>query len=171
MTGMPKRRIINYPEARHFVTFSTYQRRRFLEPERTKEIVLEALQGCLVNHSASCTGFVIMPNHVHAILFGNAEYNLSRFIQVWKKTSSYRIKQFYREHMTHYRQFCPGDCPVWQAKFYDFNVESDDKLNEKLDYMHANPVIVGLAEYSSAWLWSSARFYEQGQGVGVNLSY
>jgi len=73
--------------------------------------------------------------------------------------------------MTHYRQICPNDCPVWQAKFYDFNVESDHKLNEKLDYMHANPVIAGLAEYSSDWLWSSARFYEQGQGVGVNLSH
>jgi putative transposase len=150
MTGMSKRRIIEHPGACHFVTFSTYQRRRFLEPERAKEIVVEALQGCL---------------------FGNAEYNISRFIQVWKKTSSYRIKQFYREHMTHYRQFCPNDCPVWQAKFYDFNVESDHKLNEKLDYMHANPVIAGLAEYSSDWLWSSARFYEQGQGVGVNLSH
>ena len=76
------RRIIEHPGACHFVTFSTYQRRRFLEPERAKEIVVEALQGCLVNHGASCTGFVVMPDHVHAILFGNAEYNISRFIQV-----------------------------------------------------------------------------------------
>jgi len=167
---MTRRRIADYPGARHFVTFSTYQRRRFLEPARTKEIVVEALQGCLVDHDASCTGFVVMPDHVHAILFGEAEYKVSQFIQVWKKTSSYRIKQFYREYMTHYGQFCPDECPVWQAKFYDYNVESDEKLNEKLDYMHENPVTAGLCDYSTLWLWSSDRFYEQGLGVGVNLS-
>jgi putative transposase len=170
---MTKRRILNHPGACHFVTFSTYQRRRFLEPDRAKEIVVETLQGFLVTHRTSCAGFVIMPNHVHAILSGesgDAEFNVSRFVQVWKKTSSYWIDQFYREHMEHYRQFCPDDCPVWQAGFYDFNIDSDKKLNEKLDYMHANPVEAGFCEYSSLWLWSSARYYEQGQALGVTIS-
>ncbi len=111
-----------------------------------------------------------MPNHVHAILFGNEQFNLSRFIQVWKKTSSYRIQQFYREHITLYREFCPKECPIWQARFYDFNIESDKKFLEKLDYMHTNPVLAGLCEYTSSWLWSSARFYEHNQGVGVTIS-
>jgi hypothetical protein len=37
---MPERKIINHPCAVHFVTFSTYQRRKFLSPERTRAIVL-----------------------------------------------------------------------------------------------------------------------------------
>jgi putative transposase len=97
---MPRRRVYDHPEARHFVTFPTYQRRRFLETDRAKEIVLETLQGFLVSHHACCTGFVVMPNHVHAILFGKPDFRISGFIQVWKRTSSYRIKQFYREHMS-----------------------------------------------------------------------
>jgi len=132
---------------------------------------LETLQEHLISHQGKCSGFVIMPNHVHAILFGDADYNLSRFIQFWKKTSSYRIGLFYREYMEKYREFCPQECPIWQPRYYDFNIESDKKHNEKLDYMHANPVVAGLCEAESSWLWSSARFYERHEGVGVTLSY
>jgi putative transposase len=28
----------------------------------------------------------------------------------------------------------------WQPRFYDFNVWSANKLKEKLEYMHTNPV-------------------------------
>jgi putative transposase len=167
---MPRRKVFDYPGAIHFVTFSTYQRRRFLEPDRSKEILLEVLQGLLTPHGTACTGFVVMPNHVHAILSGAPGFQVSKFIQVWKKTSSYRIKQFYREHMDHYRALCPEDGPIWQASFYGSNLESDEKINETLEYMHQNPVVAGLCDYTIEWLWSSARFYENGRGVGVTIS-
>ena len=167
---MPKRQIIDLSGQRHFVTFSTYQRRRFLNPECTRNIVLEVLQRCLLNHHAACSGFAIMPNHVHAILFGSSDFMISRFMQVWKKTSSYRIKQFYNQELPHYRDLCPTNSPVWQAGFYDFNIDSDKKLLEKLNYMHSNPVKAGLVHTSVSWAWSSARFYEQGESTGVTIT-
>ena len=66
--------------------------------------------------------------------------------------------------MEHYHALCPVECPIWQASFYDFNLESDEKLNEKLDYMHANPVMAELCESPVEWLWSSARFYGEDKG-------
>ncbi len=63
-----KREVINRPGQIHFVTFSTYQRRRFLAPDRTRNIVVETLQTCLQTHHASCHGFVVMPDHVHVLL-------------------------------------------------------------------------------------------------------
>jgi len=59
-----------------------------------------------------------------------------------EKTSSCRIKQFFARELSRYERLCPKDCPIWQARFYDYNVESDKKLNEKLEYMHNNPVVV-----------------------------
>ncbi|HEX4139437.1 MAG TPA: transposase [Candidatus Methylacidiphilales bacterium] len=167
---MPRRKVFDYPGAVHFVTFSTHQRRRFLEPDRSKEIVLETLESFFTSHGTVCTGFVVMPNHVHAILSGGPEFQISKFVQVWKKTSSYRIRQFYREYMERYRALCPEECPIWQASFYDANLESDEKVNEALEYMHQNPVTAGLCDHSVDWLWSSARFYEEGRGVGVTVT-
>lgn len=167
---MPKRQIIDLPGEFHFVTFSTYQRRRFLAPERTRTIVVEVLQTCLETHRAFCHGFVIMPNHIHAILSVAPGDTISSFLQAWKKTSSYRIKRFYAQELTKYHDLCPDACPIWQAKFYDFNLESDEKFLEKLEYMHANPVSANLVLTSLNWAWSSARFYEKGEDVGVKVT-
>ena len=48
---------------------------------------------------------------------------------------------------------------VWERRYYPFNVYSEQKLQEKLDYMHANPVKRGLVSSPEEWLWSSFRFY------------
>jgi putative transposase len=165
-----ERRIIDLPNQPHFVTFSTYQRRRFLDPERTKDIVLEVLLSCLATHKAQCHGFVIMPDHVHAVLTVDSEARIATFLLAWKKTSSYRIKRFYTQELTRYYERCPEDCPVWQARYYDYNLEGDDKVNEKLEYMHNNPVAARLTLTALDWRWSSARFYEKGEAVGVPIT-
>jgi len=51
----------------------------------------------------------------------------------------------------------------WQRRFYDFNVWSPRKKNEKLNYMHFNPVKRGLVKHPKEWLWSSYRFYWHGE--------
>lgn len=167
---MPKRQVFDLPGQRHFVTFSTYQRRRFLDSPHTRDIVMEVLEQSLISHHAGCTGFVVMPNHVHAILLGQADFQISRLIQVWKKTSSYRLKRIYEREVKSYHQLCPENCPIWQAGFYDFNLESDEKLIEKLEYIHNNPVQAQLAVTPVAWPWSSARFYEYGEAIGVTIT-
>ncbi|MGC2144115.1 MAG: hypothetical protein WA619_09850, partial [Candidatus Acidiferrum sp.] len=44
-----------------------------------------------------------------------------------------------------------------------FNVWSEKKLKEKLEYMHANPVQRKLVEHPKDWPWSSWAYYA-GQG-------
>jgi putative transposase len=51
----------------------------------------------------------------------------------------------------------------WQARFYDFNVYTKGKKTEKLNYMHANPVIRGLVKHPKDWPWSSWSFYAKGE--------
>jgi putative transposase len=167
---MPSRRILNLPGHSHFLTFSTYQYRRFLDSGETRDIVIEVLQKCLLTHGASCAGFVIMPDHVYALISGGEDFKISPFVQVWKKTSSYRIKEFFRRELERYERLCPEGCPIWQARFYDYNVDSDEKRNEKLEYMHNNPMEARLVEYSVDWSWSSARFYELGEMMGVTIT-
>jgi putative transposase len=165
----PKR--IHEPGLRHFVTFSTYKRRTYLAPLRTRDIVLEVLQKVLVDHEASCAGFVVMPDHVHAILFGGEKFNISQIVQVWKKTSSYRIRQFYEKEFAHYQGACPDSPAIWQPGFHDFYFDSDAANIQKLDYMHNNPTEARLVDNALDWSWSSARFYERGESVGVEITY
>ena len=54
----------------------------------------------------------------------------------------------------------------WQRRYYDFNVYSSQKLREKLDYIHTNPVKRRLVQHPKDWPWSSWAFYAKGE-VGV----
>ena len=167
---MTRRKTIDEAGSIHFLTFSTYQRRRFLDSGETRDIVLETLEKCLTTHKASCSGFVIMPDHVHALITGEEAFKVSPFVQVWKKTSSYRVREFLKRELPNYVSLCPNACPIWQAGFYDHNLDSEHKLNEKIDYMHNNPVVAALAETALEWTWSSARFYELDEPVSVTIT-
>ena len=54
------------------------------------------------------------------------------------------------------------DEPFWQARYYDFNVWSEKKREEKLRYIHRNPVVRGLVKQPEDWEWSSYRHYATG---------
>lgn len=63
-----------------------------------------------------------------------------------------------------------GPMPVWQPRFYDFNVWTERKRVEKLRYMHRNPVKRGLVPEAEQWLWSSYRFYKYGEAGTVTIN-
>ncbi|MDR5729718.1 MAG: transposase, partial [Terriglobia bacterium] len=49
----------------------------------------------------------------------------------------------------------PGEPHFWQTRYYDFNVWSEGTTEEKLHYMHQNPVKRGLVAQPQDWPWSS----------------
>ena len=60
--------------------------------------------------------------------------------------------------------------PMWQPKYYVFNVSSGKKASEKLAYMHGNPVKAGLVDKPVDWPYSSARWYFLRKSVGVDIN-
>ena len=155
----------------HFVTFSCYRRRRLLDDDRAKRVVLGLLNSQLASRKASCVGFLVMPDHVHAIVWFPTAGELSVFVQQWKRLSSHRIARSARRKFVHYAEKIGDDEPFWQAKYYAFNLYSEEKVREKLTYMHENPVRAGLAAQPCDWAFSSARYYEQGRSVGVPIRW
>ena len=59
--------------------------------------------------------------------------------------------------------------PFWQARYYDFNVHSEEKRVEKLRYLHRNPVARGLCAKPEEWAWSSFRHYATGMAGTVEI--
>jgi putative transposase len=49
--------------------------------------------------------------------------------------------------------------PLWQKRYYDHNVRSHQSFEDKLAYMHRNPVKRGLVARAEDWRWSSFRHY------------
>jgi putative transposase len=64
-------------------------------------------------------------------------------------------------------EFAKGEAlrSFWKARFYDFNVYSEGKTKQKLNYMHANPVVRGLVKHPKDWAWRSWSSYYRGDGM------
>ena len=96
------RRIYDDELHAHFVTFSCYRRRRLMDHDRPKQIVVEMLASQLARQRGRCFGFVVMPDHVHALVWFARQGHLSVFMKHWKQRSSFRIKEFLRRAMPKY---------------------------------------------------------------------
>ncbi len=167
---MGRPRIFDNQRYVHFVTFSCFGNRTHLSRDQCKRLLLGALNHELERHHAVCIGFVIMPDHVHSLIWFHGTGQLSSFIRDWKRSSSRSIKLHLLEQSEVIRTF-PDEDPIWQKRFYSFEIESEEKMEEKLTYMHMNPVKKGLVERIVDWRWNSARYYELGKSVGVPIGW
>jgi putative transposase len=155
----------------HFVTFSRHRRRRFLDHDRAKRVVLGVLNSQLSLQKGRCVGFVVMPDHVHAIVWFPEPNQVSHFMKQWKQRRSVNIKRLFASVLVRYAETIDLTKPIWQAGYYDFNLFTERKTEEKLAYMHQNPVRAGLVQAPSDWPWSSARHYESRRPVGVPITW
>jgi putative transposase len=168
---MATRRIFDTERHAQFVTFSTFRRRRLLDHPGMRDNFVSITAEKLREHRGICSGFVVMPDHVHAIVWFGAVGALSAFMKSWKQTTSLRLKRVLRGVVPKYAAKIPPAEPFWQPKYYPFNLYSAHKAREKLEYMHHNPVRAGLVARASEWRWSSAAFFEGGRDVGIPLEW
>jgi len=165
-----QRKIINDKRHAHFITFSCYGRRKLLDDDAAKGIVVHFLDAQLKNHSADCMGFVVMPDHVHALVQFEPPGNLGAFIGQWKHRTSIVLKTLFQEKAVGHGAHLGIANPMWQPESKVFNVYSPHKAKEKMACMHNMPVNAGLVAKALDWRYSSARWYLMNRSVGVPLT-
>src|SRR5271170_3930108 len=104
----------------HFVTFSCYDRLAYLDSPLLRDLFEDALQKAHTLYRFDVVGYVVMPEHVHLLLSEPEKERLASGLQALKLSVTRRTKRR----------------PFWQARYYDFNVFTDGKRIEKLEYMH-----------------------------------
>src|SRR5262245_3970725 len=117
---MARRKIIDDELFAHFITFSCDRRRRLLNLDQPKRIVLGALNQELRRCDGKCVGFVIMPDHVHALVWFPRTGQLSGFMHEWKRYSSRMVREWYREQNLRYFERADFGNRFWQPKYYAF---------------------------------------------------
>lgn len=151
----------------HFITCSCYRRMPFLTTPRARDRFLKILSEVRERYDFALWGFVVMPEHIHLLIsepevgdpsavMKSLKQRVSRALRGKKKMAAGQLGLWAEQPLKRYAHF-------WQRRFYDFNVWSARKRNEKLNYMHFNPVKRGLAQRPRDWAWSSYRFYWHGE--------
>jgi len=155
----------------HFLTFSCYRRLPLLGTQRARDVFVRELSRARTERGFHLVGYVVMPEHVHLLVSESRKGTPSTALQVLKQRVSRKLRKRRRKVLggqltLGFVEDAGGLRQFWQARFYDFNVYSSGKLREKLNYMHANPVIRRLVKHPKDWPWSSWSNYAK-NGAGM----
>lgn len=147
-----------------FLTSSCFQRLPLFNNDAIKEAFVQHIARSRQRTMFQLTAWVIMPEHVHLMLIPNLpDHPVSDVLSDMKATFSRTVLQRWRSlnapilsRLTDNR----GKARFWQVGGgYDRNIITSEEYEEKLHYIHQNPVARGLVESSTDWRWSSARWY------------
>ncbi|MBI5267778.1 MAG: transposase [candidate division Zixibacteria bacterium] len=160
---MTKLRHYDQTNLARFVTFSTYRRVTALNDDWLKQIVIDELKALRVRYSIRIHGYVLMPEHVHLVLWPPSGEELGRRIGEMKSRSA---RAFFAGRPI------GGDKEtriLWQRRCYDHNCRTIKDAIVKINYCHNNPVARGLVTEAGDWSWSSFNWYQGLRDVPLEI--
>ncbi len=130
------------------MTFSCYHRKPLLTSAISRRIFESALERVRRSFGICVYAYVVMPEHVHLLVSEPERGTLAEALKSTKQGVSRRLI---------------GDAEhFWQKRYYDFNIRNYRQFEEKLHYIHHNPVKRGLCARADGWEWSRFRSWATG---------
>lgn len=157
----------------YFVTFTVIHWLDVFIRREYKDILLESFRHCQMNKGLEVWAYCIMSSHAHMIFGRHGEVSLESIIRDIKKFTSLEIikaintnpqesrreifmplfEKAGRENInnTHYQ--------FWQQSNHPIELNTNKKLDQRLNYIHQNPVEAGIVLSPEDYLYSSAMNY------------
>jgi putative transposase len=157
----------------YFLTFAVVRWVDVFTRREYKDLLLESLRYCQQHKGLELYAYVIMPNHVHLIAGVAEGGNLSGVMRDLKKFTSSAILKAIRENPQESRrewmlwlfrsegQHNPNNThyQFWQQDNHPIELSTNEMLQQRMDYLHYNPVEAGFVSSPEDYLYSSARDY------------
>jgi REP element-mobilizing transposase RayT len=117
----------------------------YLRDPALADLVAEAIQ-FFGGRRYELRAWVVMPNHVHAVVWPMPGHTLSDVLHSWKSFTSHEINKRLPTQVS----------PFWQNESYEHLVRADEDLHRCCQYTLMNPVNARLCARPEDWKWSSA---------------
>jgi putative transposase len=148
-----------------------------------KHIVIDSLRYCQANKGLLIHAWCLMPSHLHMII-STADRPLSGILRDFKKyTASAVAKELKSNHESRsgwildlFGGVAEGlervrNYKVWQDGNHPVRLRSNKFINQKLDYLHWNPVVDEIVAKPEDYVYSSVRDYYCNEKGMLELSY
>ncbi|MBK5270028.1 MAG: transposase [Bacteroidia bacterium] len=177
---MASRQTIPYSFGTFFITFTCYQWLPLIEKADGYDIIYKWFDH-LKDHGHFINSYVIMPDHVHALIsFVETGQSINTVIGNGKRFMAYEIIKRLKQNdekellkkladeVEETRKQNNKLHQVWELSFDWKDCRTNKFINQKLDYIHSNPCRGkwNLCNSPDEYLHSSAKFYLTGeQGI------
>lgn len=160
----------------YFVTFTVTNWIDLFIRNDYKDIILASIKYCQHHKDLEVHAWCIMTSHLHLII-GTKGNPLSNIMRDLKRHSSealhssiakssiesrkeWLLWMFQRAGKKHNNRF-----QLWQPESHPIELGTAEIANQKLQYIHYNPVEAGFVAKEEDWLYSSATDYNAGKGL------
>lgn len=176
---MPSKYRIHDSQEIYFITFAVVEWVDALSRPYYKDILMESLKYCQQSKGLVIYAYVIMNNHVHLIASADEGYNLSDILRDLKKFTSKKIVKAIEENAQESRKrwmlwlFRSNgqrnsnneNHQFWQQDNHPVCLDNATMLEQRLNYLHNNPIAECIVEEPEHYVYSSARNYAGIQGL------
>ncbi len=164
------------PQIPHFITIATVGWVDLFIRSEYKEIVLESLKYCQKRKGLIIHAWVIMTSHLHMMISSEKE-TLSDIVRDFKKytskqliTAIQEIPESRKEWILKKFAYEAGravrgkNYKLWQDGYHPIELSSTKMIDQRIDYIHNNPVKDGFVLEAEHYTYSSAIDYCGGKG-------
>jgi putative transposase len=162
----------------HELTFSCYRRLPLLTNNAWRTEFARAIDEAGETYDFHLVAFVFMPEHVHLLVYPQAEPSVGKYLSSIKRPVSKLAKtDLVASRSRLLEKLVIRDRPgsevfrYWQeGAGFDRNLFTAKAITAAIEYIHQNPVKRGLVKEAHQWRWSSARYYlSDGKHVDADL--
>ncbi|NQT98185.1 MAG: transposase [Candidatus Marinimicrobia bacterium] len=139
-----------------------------MKPDKVKQIIIDILKYLQRESRIRIYAYVIMPDHLHLILSSN---NLIKNVANFKSYSARQIIKYYIDDgqtkiinklvLAKPAYLTDRKHKFWQTGYSPKQISNTDMMQQKIDYIHYNPVRNKYVKEPEEWLFSSARNFSR----------
>lgn len=162
----------------YFITYATVDWVDVFTRQTYKDIVVDSLQFCIDNKGLIVYAWCIMSNHVHLIIGSNQE-KMQDIVRDMKKFTSKKICEAIENNPQESRKqwmlalFSRAGkrnsnnkkYQFWQQHNQPIELDYAEIIDQKINYIHNNPVKAGWVNHPWEYTYSSAPAYAGREGL------
>jgi REP element-mobilizing transposase RayT len=156
--------ILYHPE---FITATIFNWMPLLQSDNNKKIIEGSLIYLVKDGRIILYSYCIMDNHIHLIWQVKGNLKSSDIRRDFFKYTAQQLKKSIKEDIVQLEKFKSTQVDriyqIWERSTLSVEAFSPKFFNQKLDYIHYNPVKAGLCCYPEEYKYSSAMFYLTGE--------
>jgi len=165
-------------EGLYFVSFATVYWMDVFVRQQYFEKLVESLAYCRKEKGMEIYCWCIMPSHVH-LIFRAKDNNPGEVLKSFKVHTSKALQKMIEENLQESRKDWLLEMmeragkmnsnvkkrQFWQQNNKPIELWSAEVIDQKVNYIHNNPIVAGFVEEAHFWKYSSAIDYSGGKGV------
>lgn len=169
---------INDQNAVYFLTFTVVDWVDVFTRREYKIVVAESLNYCIANKGLEVYAWCLMSNHLHLVCRATENYRISDIIRDFKKFTAKTILEIIetepesrRDWMLYRFEFAGkfdnriSKYRFWQDTNHAIHLDHNELIDQKINYIHQNPVRAMIVERPEEYIYSSARDYSGEKGI------